>query len=107
MQLAADEQDADTADAVVKDLERYEKELAAMEFRRMFSGKMDPNGAFLDIQSGSGGTEAQDWASMLLRMYLRWGEAHGYKTEIIEESSGEVAKVLTICSSCARSRPNS
>ena len=93
LQLAADEQDADTADAVAKDLESYEKQLAAMEFRRMFSGKMDPNSAFLDIQSGSGGTEAQDWASMLLRMYLRWGEAHGYKTEIIEESSGEVAGI--------------
>ena len=93
LQLAADEQDAATAEAVAKDLESYEKELAAMEFRRMFSGKMDPNSAFLDIQSGSGGTEAQDWASMLLRMYLRWGEAHGYKTEIIEESSGEVAGI--------------
>ncbi len=93
LQLAADEQDAATADAVAKDLESYEKELAAMEFRRMFSGKTDPNSAFLDIQSGSGGTEAQDWASMLLRMYLRWGEAHGYKTEIIEESAGEVAGI--------------
>ena len=93
LQLAADEQDAATADAVARDLESYEKELAAMEFRRMFAGKMDPNGAFLDIQSGSGGTEAQDWASMLLRMYLRWGEAHGFKTEIIEESSGEVAGI--------------
>ncbi len=93
LQLAADEQDEATADAVAKDLESYEKELAAMEFRRMFSGKTDPNSAFLDIQSGSGGTEAQDWASMLLRMYLRWGEAHGYKTEIIEESAGEVAGI--------------
>lgn len=93
LQLAADEQDAATADAVAKDLESYEKELAAMEFRRMFSGKTDPNSAFLDIQSGSGGTEAQDWAAMLLRMYLRWGEAHGYKTEIIEESAGEVAGI--------------
>ena len=93
LQLAADEQDEATADAVAKDLESYEKELAAMEFRRMFAGKMDPNSAFLDIQSGSGGTEAQDWASMLLRMYLRWGEAHHYKTEVIEESSGEVAGI--------------
>ncbi len=93
LQLAAEEQDAATADAVAKDLESYEKELAAMEFRRMFSGKTDPNSAFLDIQSGSGGTEAQDWASMLLRMYLRWGEAHGFKTEIIEESAGEVAGI--------------
>lgn len=93
LQLAADEQDAATADAVAKDLEHYEKELAGMEFRRMFSGRTDPNSAFLDIQSGSGGTEAQDWAAMLLRMYLRWGEAHGYKTEIIEESAGEVAGI--------------
>jgi peptide chain release factor 2 len=64
-----------------------------MEFRRMFSGEMDPCNAFLDIQSGSGGTEAQDWAEMLLRMYLRWGEARGFSTEIIEASAGEVAGI--------------
>ena len=64
-----------------------------MEFRRMFSGEMDSHNAFLDIQSGSGGTEAQDWASMLLRMYLRWGERRGFKTELMEVSAGEVAGI--------------
>jgi peptide chain release factor 2 len=64
-----------------------------LEFRRMFSGEMDACNAFVDIQSGSGGTEAQDWAEMLLRMYLRWGEAHGFKTELMEVSPGEVAGI--------------
>ena len=91
--LAAEEDDQDTADAVVADLDRLEKDLAALEFRRMFSGETDPNNAFLDIQAGSGGTEAQDWAEMLLRMYLRWGEAHGYKPELIEASAGDVAGI--------------
>jgi peptide chain release factor 2 len=77
----------------VADLDLQDKQLADLEFRRMFSGEMDPNNAFLDIQSGSGGTEAQDWASILLRMYLRWGERRGFKTEMIEESSGEVAGI--------------
>lgn len=67
--------------------------VADLEFRRMFSGEMDPNSAFLDIQSGSGGTEAQDWADMILRMYLRWGERHGFKTELMEVSAGEVAGI--------------
>jgi peptide chain release factor 2 len=67
--------------------------VAELEFRRMFSGEMDPNNAFLDIQSGSGGTEAQDWAEILLRMYLRWGEQKGFKTELIEASAGEVAGI--------------
>ena len=67
--------------------------LEQLEFRRMFSGEMDINNAYLDIQSGSGGTEAQDWAEMMLRMYLRWGEAHGFKTELIEVSAGEVAGI--------------
>ena len=67
--------------------------LADLEFRRMFSGEMDPTNAFLDVQSGSGGTEAQDWAEIMLRMYLRWGEAHGFKTELIEVSAGEVAGI--------------
>ena len=93
LELAAEEDDQDTADAVVADLDRLEKDLAELEFRRMFSGEMDPNNAFLDIQAGSGGTEAQDWAEMLLRMYLRWGEAHGYKTELIEASDGDVAGI--------------
>ncbi len=72
---------------------RLEKQVADLEFRRMFSGEMDANNAFLDIQSGSGGTEAQDWAEMLLRMYLRWGERRGFKTELIEASAGEVAGI--------------
>ena len=75
------------------DVGRLEKQIADIEFARMFSGEMDANNAFLDIQSGSGGTEAQDWANMLLRMYLMWGERHGLKTEIIELSEGEVAGI--------------
>ena len=70
-----------------------EKALAKLEFQRMFSGKMDENNAYLDIQSGSGGTEAQDWANMVLRMYLRWGDAQGFKVELVETSSGEVAGI--------------
>jgi peptide chain release factor 2 len=93
LQMARDEQDAGTAQSVVADLDRLDKELSDLEFRRMFPGEMDPNNAFMDIQSGSGGTEAQDWAEMLLRMYLRWGEAHGYRTELIEASAGEVAGI--------------
>ncbi|MCL4315831.1 MAG: peptide chain release factor 2, partial [Gammaproteobacteria bacterium] len=78
---------------VVSDLARAEQELAALEFQRMFSGKMDSANAYLDIQSGSGGTEAQDWAQMLLRMYLRWGERHGFDVEVLDESPGEVAGI--------------
>jgi peptide chain release factor 2 len=78
---------------VSDDLESNEQHLEKLEFRRMFSGEMDANNAYLDIQSGSGGTEAQDWADMLLRMYLRWGEQHGFKTELIEVSAGEVAGI--------------
>jgi peptide chain release factor 2 len=92
-ELAADESDAETLEAVAADLGRVESELAALEFRRMFSGEMDAANAFLEIQAGSGGTEAQDWAEMLLRMYLRWGEQHGFETEIIELSAGEVAGI--------------
>jgi peptide chain release factor 2 len=93
LKLAEEEADDDTAAAVLEDLEVNEQQLATLEFRRMFSGEMDANNAFLDIQSGSGGTEAQDWADMLLRMYLRWGEQHGLKTELIEVSPGEVAGI--------------
>ncbi len=93
LQLAEDENDEETANAVIADMEALESKLAALEFRRMFSGEMDQNNAFVDIQSGSGGTEAQDWAEMLLRMYLRWGERRGFKTELIECSSGEVAGI--------------
>tara|TARA_R110002096_G_scaffold261292_1_gene454559 strand:- start:71837 stop:72718 length:882 start_codon:yes stop_codon:yes gene_type:complete len=93
LKLAEEESDEDTFTAVLSDLDANEEYLAKLEFRRMFSGEMDPNNAFVDIQSGSGGTEAQDWADMLLRMYLRWGEQHGFKTELIEVSPGEVAGI--------------
>ncbi|MEZ5549898.1 MAG: peptide chain release factor 2 [Pseudomonadales bacterium] len=92
-ELAAEEADDATLAEVEKDLGRLEQDLAALEFRRMFEGEMDPANAFLEIQAGSGGTEAQDWAEMLLRMYLRWGEKRGFTTEIIEVSPGEVAGV--------------
>ena len=91
--MAVEENDEDTIDTVVADLDDYEKQVAGLEFQRMFSGEMDANNAFLDVQSGSGGTEAQDWASMIERMYLRWGEAKGFKTELIEESPGDVAGI--------------
>ena len=91
--LAEEEDDSDTVDDVVNELNGFEKRLAALEFRRMFSGEMDPNNAYLDIQSGAGGTEAQDWAEMILRMYLRWAEAHGFAAEVIEASAGEVAGI--------------
>jgi len=87
------EQDESTVEAVQGDLEESEKTISDLEFKRMFSGEMDANNAFMDIQSGSGGTEAQDWAEMLLRMYLRWGEQKGFKTELIEASAGDVAGI--------------
>jgi peptide chain release factor 2 len=93
LDMAAEEQDAATVAAVEADLVGMEKRIADLEFQRMFSGEMDINNAFLDIQSGSGGTEAQDWANMLLRMYLRWGERRGFKTELIEVSPAEVAGI--------------
>ena len=91
--MAVEESDEETVDTVANDLDQLEQRVAELEFRRMFSGEMDPNNAFLDIQAGSGGTEAQDWASMIERMYLRWGEAKGFKTELIEESPGDVAGI--------------
>ena len=93
MSLQLAENDTDTLEVIVKDAEEFTKKIEELEFRRMFSGEMDANAAYMDIQSGSGGTEAQDWANMLLRMYLRWGERHGFKTEIIEVSAGEVAGI--------------
>ena len=93
MDLAKQENDADVVKSVSGDLGRLEKQLGDLEFQRMFSGEMDANNAFMDIQSGSGGTEAQDWANMLLRMYLMWGDKHGFKTEILEISEGEVAGI--------------
>ncbi len=91
--LAVDEDDAATMNEVAADVARFEKRVAALEFRRMFSGEMDASNCYLDIQSGAGGTEAQDWAEMLLRMYLRWAEAHGFEAEVIEASAGEVAGI--------------
>ena len=91
--LAIEEDDAATATEVDRDLRSLESRVESLEFRRMFSGEMDANNAYLDIQSGAGGTEAQDWAEMLLRMYLRWAEAHDFKAEVIEASAGEVAGV--------------
>ena len=91
--MAVEENDEDTVETVARDLEGFERDIAGLEFRRMFSGEMDANNAFLDIQAGSGGTEAQDWAEMLLRMYLRWGERKGFKTELMEVSPGEVAGI--------------
>lgn len=91
--MAVEEQDQDSVDAVAADIEALEAQLAVLEFRRMFAGEMDVNNAYLDIQAGSGGTEAQDWAEMLLRMYLRWGEAKGFKTTLEEVSAGEVAGI--------------
>lgn len=91
--MAVDEDDADTVAEVESDIDRFAEQLAALEFRRMFSGELDASNAYLDIQSGAGGTEAQDWAEMILRMYLRWAEAHGFKAEVIEASEGEVAGI--------------
>jgi len=91
--MAVEEADPETVDLVVADLTDYERRIGELEFRRMFPGEMDARNAFLDVQSGSGGTEAQDWAEMLLRMYLRWGEGHGFETELIEVSPGEVAGI--------------
>ena len=93
LQMGAEEDDQDTVDSVIVDIDNFEEQVAKLEFRRMFSGEMDQNNAFVDIQSGSGGTEAQDWAEMSLRMYLRWGEAHGFKTELMEASAGDVAGI--------------
>ena len=93
LSMAKEENDEETAEVVINDLASLEKRLAELEFRRMFSGDTDANNAFLEIQSGSGGTEAQDWAEMLLRMYLRWGEQHDFKTELVEASPGDVAGI--------------
>ncbi|WP_031433237.1 peptide chain release factor 2 [Methylomarinum vadi] len=93
LSMAVEENDEETVDTVANDLNGFEGKVEELEFRRMFSGEMDANNAFLDIQAGSGGTEAQDWASMIERMYLRWGERKGFKTELIEESPGDVAGI--------------
>ena len=93
LDVAVEEDDGEMLEAIAADVGNLEAEIARLEFQRMFSGEMDAENAFLDIQSGSGGTEAQDWAEMLLRMYLRWGERHGFATELIEVSPGEVAGI--------------
>ncbi len=93
LQLAIDEEDSATVDELINDLSAFEIQIGRLEFRRMFSGELDDSNAFLDIQSGAGGTEAQDWAEMILRMYLRWAESHDFRTEIIEASAGEVAGI--------------
>lgn len=93
LELAASENDEHSFNDAVKDVDKIERQIHDMEFQRMFSGKMDSHNAYMDIQSGSGGTEAQDWAEMLLRMYLRFGDRHSFKTESIEVSPGEVAGI--------------
>ena len=93
LEMAAEEEDDATVADIESDLEGLDKELEKLEFRRMFSGEMDSNNAYMDIQAGSGGTEAQDWANMLLRMYLRWAERRGFKAEIVELQEGDVAGV--------------
>ena len=93
LELAESESDEETAEAVVADVDGFARRVEELEFRRMFSGKLDSANAFVDVQAGAGGTEAQDWAEMLLRMYLRWCEHKGWKTELMEVSAGEVAGI--------------
>ncbi|MEK0428120.1 MAG: peptide chain release factor 2 [Pseudomonadota bacterium] len=93
--MAREENDTDTLIAVEADAHALQTQVEALEFRRMFSNPLDPNNCFIDIQAGAGGTEAQDWASMLLRQYLRYCERKGFKTEILEQSDGEVAGIKT------------
>ena len=92
-EMAQAENDDDSLNSTAADIQDIEKRVAAMEFRRMFSHPMDPNNCFVDIQSGSGGTEAQDWAAMLLRMYLRYCERKGFQVEVLEQSDGDVAGI--------------
>ncbi|KQH85072.1 peptide chain release factor 2 [Vibrio furnissii] len=91
LELAVEAEDQETFDEIGPELEELESKLAKLEFRRMFSGDHDSSDCYLDLQAGSGGTEAQDWTSMMLRMYLRWADAKGFKTEVIEVSEGDVA----------------
>jgi peptide chain release factor 2 len=93
LELAESEGDGEAISAVTGDAARLEGEVKKFEFQRMFPGPMDAHNAFLDIQSGAGGTEAQDWAQMLMRMYLKWADAHGFKVEVMDESPGEVAGI--------------
>lgn len=93
LEFVKQDQDNDIYSELLNQVDRIEKNVSEMEFRRMFSGEMDSHNAYLDIQAGSGGTEAQDWAEMLLRMYLRWGDQHGFQTTLLEASAGEVAGI--------------
>lgn len=93
LELAEVEDDMATAGEVAADVEGLERDIVGLEFQRMFSGELDDSSCFLDIQAGSGGTEAQDWAEMLLRMYLRWTEKHEFKAELLEVSAGDVAGI--------------
>lgn len=93
LEMAEADQDETMVSEVEQELLQLQKKLDELEFQRMFSGEMDPNNAYLEIQSGSGGTEAQDWASMLLRMYLRWIESKGFKADVLEVSDGDVAGI--------------
>ncbi len=94
--LAVEGEDEETFNEAIVEAEQLEAKLVELEFRRMFSGQHDGSDCYIDIQSGSGGTEAQDWANMVLRMYLRWGDAHGYKPELIECSEGDVAGIKSV-----------
>lgn len=96
LEMAGEEDDEETIASVESDVATFEKQIEDLEFRRMFSGEMDESNAYMDIQAGAGGTEAQDWASILLRMYLRWAEKHNFKTEITEISDGEVAGIKSV-----------
>ncbi len=93
LDMAVAEHDESTVAGVERDVAAVDRDVRNLEFRRMFPGKMDSHNAYLDIQAGAGGTEAQDWANMLMRMYMRWGDAHGFKTEIIDANGGEVAGI--------------
>ncbi|WP_102576612.1 peptide chain release factor 2, partial [Vibrio splendidus] len=91
LELAVEEEDQETFDEIEPELAELEAKLEKLEFRRMFAGDHDASDCYIDLQSGSGGTEAQDWTSMMLRMYLRWADSKGFKTEVIEVSDGDVA----------------
>src|SRR5690606_23636180 len=91
--LAVEENDESTVREVERDIGTIEQQVKKLEFQRMFPGEMDSHSCFLDIQAGAGGTEAQDWAQMLMRMYLRWADKHGFKTEVVDVSDGEVAGI--------------
>jgi len=95
LEMAAAEDDAATIDDVERELGAVDAKLGDLEFRRMFNGELDPNNAFLEIQAGSGGTEAQDWAEMLLRMYLKWAEQRGFTAEIIEHAPGPLRVIAS------------